>query len=82
MNSHLAEVHPYMVTNSLALDVLDQIDHELKQTIKAIRNSATDEIIYTDKSYGALSVQKVVNIVMIPKLKNALKMNESSDPAV
>lgn len=72
-----------LVANSSVLVVV--IDHEIKQIIKTIlylHPSTTDGVIYTDKSHGDLGVQKVANIVKLAKLKNALKMRESSDPAV
>ncbi|CAK9834503.1 Retrovirus-related Pol polyprotein from type-2 retrotransposable element R2DM [Anthophora retusa] len=74
-----------LVANPPSLGLLDRIDQEIKVQIKEILHlhpSTTDGVIYTDKSHGGLGVQRVANIIKLAKLRNALKMRESSDEMV
>lgn len=71
--------------SALVVQVIDVIDHEIKQIIKTILRLhpfTMDGVIYTDKSHDGLGIQKVANIVKLAKLKNTLKMREFSDPIV
>lgn len=75
-----------LVASPSPLDTLNQIDDqiEIKRLIKEILHlhlSATNRIIYTDKSYGNLDVQRVTNIVKLAKLRNNIQLIKSEDIA-
>ena len=68
-------IHSFSIKKPLG--TLDKINNEIKQIIKQILHlhpSTTDGVIYSEKSHGGLSVQRVANIVKLAKLRNNLQM--------
>lgn len=74
-----------MVASTPSLGSLRQLDQEVKQQVKQIlhlHQTTTDGVIYTSKSHGGLGIQRVENIVILAKLRSAIKMARSEDGAV